>query len=74
MNSKSKSNIPIYHIKSLLSCQSLLIINNFIDLTVTISANDVDLDNEYADLDKSQLGFYINFGNKLLDVLVLSQG
>eukprot|EP00347_Sterkiella_histriomuscorum_P003031 403365858 len=44
------------------------------NLTVTISANDVDLDNEYADLDKSQLGFYINFGNKLLDVLVLSQG
>jgi hypothetical protein len=44
------------------------------DLSVTISANDIDLDNDFADLDKSQLGFYVSIGNKLLDVLVLSSG
>lgn len=45
-----------------------------VDLSVTISANDIDLDEEFASIDKSQLGFYITIGGKLLDVLVLSSG
>lgn len=49
--------------------------NSFpLDLTVSISANDIELDNDYAHLDKQQIGFYVNYNNKLLDVLVLSSG
>lgn len=41
---------------------------------VKIAALDIDLDEEFGHLDKSQLALYVSFGGKLLDVLVLSSG
>ena len=41
---------------------------------MALTTKDIDLDADFASLDKQQLGFYVSIGTKLLDVLVLSQG
>ena len=49
--------------------------NLLLDWSVTISVNDIDLDPyEHRNLDKTSLAFYIHFGMRLQDVLVLSSG
>ena len=41
---------------------------------MTVGALDADLGEEFAFVERSQLAFYVSFGGKLLDVLVLSAG
>ena len=52
-----------------------IIVNHFLlDYFVTLGVQDVELDPDCQQVDKSQLGIYVSLGQMLLDVLVLSSG